>query len=67
MAAIRETDRLSHKAEQKLFNNHNNMNDALKTQIIDAVTGTYLGELRNRYTGYLGVTPRDLLDHLLEG
>jgi hypothetical protein len=65
-AAIRETDRLNHKAEQKLFNNHNNMNDALKTQIIDAVTDTYLGELRNSYTEYLGVTPRDLLDHLLE-
>jgi hypothetical protein len=42
------------------------MNDALKTQIIDAVTDTYLGELQNQYTGYLGVTPRDLVDHLLE-
>jgi hypothetical protein len=42
------------------------MNDALKTQIIDAVADTYLGVLRNRYTGYMGVTPRDLLDHLLE-
>jgi hypothetical protein len=42
------------------------VNDALNPQIIDAVTDTYLGELRNRYTGYLGVTPRDLFDHLLE-
>jgi hypothetical protein len=42
------------------------MNDALKTQIIDAVTDTYIGELRNRYTGYMGVAPRDLIDHLLE-
>jgi hypothetical protein len=65
-AAVRETDRLNHKAAQKLFDHHNNMNDALKTQIIDAVTDTYLGELRNRYTGYMGVTPRDLIDHLLE-
>jgi hypothetical protein len=43
-AAVRETERLDHKAAQKLFSNHNNMNDALKTQIIDAVADTYLGE-----------------------
>jgi hypothetical protein len=60
-AAVRETDRLNHKEALKLFNHHNNMNDALKTQIIVAVTDMYLGELRNRYTGYLGVTPKDLL------
>jgi hypothetical protein len=65
-AATRETDRINHKAAQKLFDNHTNMNDALKTQIIDAIADTYLGALRNRYTGYMGVTPRDLLDHLLE-
>jgi hypothetical protein len=64
--AIRESDHLNHKEALTQFNHHNNMNDALKTQIIDAVADTYLGELRNRYTGYLGVTPRDLLDHLLE-
>jgi hypothetical protein len=65
-SAIRESDRMNHKEALKQFHHHNNMNDALKTQIIDAVADTYLGELRNRYTGYLGVTPRDLLDHLLE-
>jgi hypothetical protein len=31
MAAVRETEKLNHKTAQKLFNNHNNMNDALKT------------------------------------
>jgi hypothetical protein len=65
-SAIRESDRMNHKEALKQFHHHNNMNDALETQIIDAVADTYLGELRNRYTGYLGVTPRDLLDHLLE-
>jgi hypothetical protein len=65
-SATRETDRINHKAAQKLYDNHTNMNDALKTQIIDAVTDTYLGALRNRYTRYMGVTPSDLLDHLLE-
>jgi hypothetical protein len=65
-AATRETDHINHKAAQKLYKHHNNMNDALKTQIIDAVADTYIGELRNRYTGYMGVAPRDLIDHLLE-
>jgi hypothetical protein len=65
-AATRETDRINHKAAQKLYEHHNNMNDALKTQIIDTVADTYIGELRNRYTGYMGVAPRDLIDHLLE-
>jgi hypothetical protein len=65
-SAARETDRINHRAAQKLFEQHNNMNDALKTQIIDSIADTYIGELRNRYTGYMAVTPRDLIDHLLE-
>ena len=42
------------------------MDDALKTQIIDTVEDTYLCEMRHKYTGYLGVKTRDLLDHLLD-
>ena len=42
------------------------MEDALKYIIIDAVDEVYIGELRNKYTGYLGITARDLLDHLLD-
>jgi hypothetical protein len=56
-SAARETDRINHRAAQKLFEQHNNMNDALKTQIIDSIADTYIGELRNRYTGYMAVTP----------
>ena len=41
------------------------MEDALKSIIIDAVDEVYIGKLRNKYTGYLGITARDLLDHLL--
>jgi hypothetical protein len=65
-SVTRETDRQNHKAAQKRYENHTNMNDALKTQVIDAVADIYLGALRNCYTGYMGVTPRDLLDHLME-
>jgi hypothetical protein len=65
-AATRETCQINHKAAHELFEHHNDMNDALKIQIIDTVANTYIGELRNRYTGYMGVAPRDLIDHLLE-
>ena len=36
------------------------MEDVLKSIIIDAVDKVYIGELRNKYTGYLGITARDL-------
>ena len=42
------------------------MEDALKSIIVDAVDEVYIGGLRNKYTGYLGITARDLLDHLLD-
>jgi hypothetical protein len=65
-SAAREINRINDRAAQKLFEQHNNMNAALKTQIIDSIADTYIGELHNRYTGYMVVTPRDLIDHLLE-
>jgi hypothetical protein len=42
------------------------MDGALKTQVINTIQDTYLSEMRNKYTGYLGVTTHDLLDHLLD-
>ena len=42
------------------------MDDTLKAQLIDIVNDTYLCEVRNKYTGYLGITTRDLIDHLLD-
>ena len=41
------------------------MEYSLKSIIINAVDEVYIGELRNKYTGYLGITARNLLDHLL--
>ena len=64
-AAIRQTDFLEHKEERRIYDNHHTMEDALKSIIIDAVDEVYIGELRNKYTGYLGITACDLLDHLL--
>ena len=42
------------------------MENALKSIIIDAVDEVYIGKLRNKYTAYLGITARDLLDHLID-
>lgn len=65
-AAAREQLRAEHADATKVFGNHNNMDEALKNQIIDAVDGAYINELRNRYTGFLGVHARDLIDHLMD-
>jgi uncharacterized protein (DUF433 family) len=65
-ATARESNALNHKELRRIFDNHHNMDAALKAQVIDTIQDTYIGELRNKYTGYLGVTTRDLLDHLLD-
>jgi hypothetical protein len=42
------------------------MDDALKVQVIDTIHDTYICKMCNKYTGYLGINTRDLLDHLLD-
>jgi hypothetical protein len=64
--AIRERDTITYKEARRIYDNNANMDSALKTQIIDAIEDTYLCALRNKYTGSLGVTARDLIDHLLD-
>jgi hypothetical protein len=57
---------MQHLENQQVYDDHHSMDDALKAQVIDTIQDTYLCEMRNKYTGYLGVTTRDLLDHLLD-
>jgi hypothetical protein len=64
--ARRELLTNQHKESRRIFENHVNMDDALKAQVIDAINDTYLCEMRHKYTGYLGITTRDLIDHLLD-
>ena len=42
------------------------MDDVLNTQLLDAFEDPYVSELRNWYTGYMGVTTRDLPDNLMD-
>ena len=64
--AAREQLRTEHKEARRIYDNTTNMDDALKGQVIDTIDDAYLCEMRNKYTGYLGVTTRDLLDHLID-
>ena len=64
--ANRDLATTQYKSAHFIYDQHGNMDTALKTQILDCIDDTYLNELRNKYTGYLGVTTRDVLDHLLD-
>jgi hypothetical protein len=65
--AVRELTCMEHHEEQRIFDNHHDLDDALKAQVIDTIQDTYICEMRNKYhTGYLGVTTQDLMDHLLD-
>ena len=66
LAAIQQTYFLEHKEERRIYENHHTMEDTLKSIIIDAVDEVIIGKLRNKYTGYLGITARYLLDHLFD-
>jgi hypothetical protein len=65
-AAAHETGRIKHKEARRIYDNNNNMDNALKAQIINTMGDTYLYEMQNKYTGYLGVTTCDLINHLLD-
>ena len=41
------------------------MDKDLNNQVIDTAKDTYLKELKNKYTGFLGVTCRDRLKNIL--
>jgi hypothetical protein len=64
--SIRERNTITYKEARRMYDNSANMDSALKTQIIDTIEDTYLCELRNKYTGYLGVTARYVIDYLLD-
>eukprot|EP00957_Ditylum_brightwellii_P079627 6055028-Ditylum_brightwellii.AAC.1 len=48
------------------YDDHNIMQEILKAQKQEAVDDVYIRQLKIKYTGYLGVSICDLLDHLLD-
>ena len=67
-AADRDAVAAEHKERRRIFTNCTNCTNvdiAFKKQLIQAVDEIYLEEQRNRYTGYLAVTTKDIITHLL--
>eukprot|EP00957_Ditylum_brightwellii_P062291 4726814-Ditylum_brightwellii.AAC.1 len=42
------------------------MDDVMKKQIQEAIEDVFLRQLRHKYSAYLSVTARDVLDHLMD-
>ena len=63
---VRQSCTDAHKVTMATFNKHTHINDLLKSHIIDAVDEVYLHEKSDKYTGYLGVSSQELIDHLLD-
>lgn len=49
----------------RLHNTHHNMDASLKTMVLDAVDNTYFFALHNFFTGYMGSSIRDVMNHLI--
>ena len=62
----RETRKTAHEEARRIYDNHSNMDEELKAQLIDSVNDTYPCGVRNKYTGYLGITTQDLINNLLD-
>jgi hypothetical protein len=54
-----------HKESLRLWREYNNVDAALKQQIIRAVDQLYIRTLQHRHTGFANVTARQLIQHLL--
>lgn len=64
--AIRDQIKANWEADKQVFDSHSSMMHALKAQIFAAVDDVYICELKKKYLQYLGVSVRDILDHLLK-
>jgi hypothetical protein len=56
-----------HRASVDTYVTHLGVQKGLKTLIIGAVEETWLLQLKNKKTGYNGVSARGMIDHLLKG
>jgi hypothetical protein len=56
----------THTEDLRNWKEYNNMQNALKKQVIDAIEPIYLRSLRNRHVGYANHTIRDLITYLID-
>eukprot|EP00957_Ditylum_brightwellii_P185357 14114064-Ditylum_brightwellii.AAC.1 len=62
----RDTADQLYKEEKAIFDNHNTVEEVLKTQLQEAVEDICLRQIKNKYTSYLGVITRDMIKHSLD-
>eukprot|EP00957_Ditylum_brightwellii_P138457 10553750-Ditylum_brightwellii.AAC.1 len=55
-----------YKMELDTYENHIAMDDVMKKQIQEAIEDNFLRQLQHKYSAYLAVTSRDVLDHLMD-
>eukprot|EP00957_Ditylum_brightwellii_P059747 4535847-Ditylum_brightwellii.AAC.1 len=65
-AQARYNEDNGYKNELDTYENHIAMDDVLKKQVQEAVDDVYMCQLRQKYSAYLGITTRDILDHLMD-
>jgi hypothetical protein len=63
-AIIGQTVR-EHDESLRLWRQRNNVNAALKQQLISAISNIYIRTLQDRHTGFANVSTRELIEHLL--
>ena len=64
--SLQEKLQLQHDKGWRIYKTMGTMNEALKNQVINSVEDTYLKGLKKKYTGFLVVTCRNLLEHLVD-
>jgi hypothetical protein len=55
----------NHKENLRIWTLYNNVDAALKQQLVNGVNQMYLRTLENRHTGFAAVKARQIIDHLL--
>lgn len=55
-----------HSRDQKIFDTHTDVSDAIKQQIIDAVDTPFLRAIKVPLTGFMSVSPRSIIKHLMD-
>eukprot|EP00957_Ditylum_brightwellii_P077812 5912979-Ditylum_brightwellii.AAC.1 len=65
-AQARYDENSCYKKELDTYENHIAMDDVLKKQVQEAVDDVYMRQQCHKYSAYLSVTTRDVLDYLLD-
>eukprot|EP00957_Ditylum_brightwellii_P134228 10233304-Ditylum_brightwellii.AAC.1 len=63
---VRYNEDNHYRKELDIYENHITMDNVMKKQIQEVVEDVYIQQLCHKYSTYLGVTARNVLDHLMD-